>query len=107
MRSVIRAGTICSALLLAAARVVAGAEPAKAYRWEEEAKKRGINAEDRKLLDKNKILVTQESFKQVFTPYISSDIPIFITSDSLLNGFHVLFEESILRLENANARKLL
>ncbi len=33
-------------------------------------------------------------------------MPLFITSDSLLNGFHVLYEESILRLEQANARKL-
>jgi hypothetical protein len=31
---------------------------------------------------------------------------LFITSDSLLNGFHVLYEESILRMETANARKL-
>ena len=31
---------------------------------------------------------------------------MFITSDSLLNGFHVLFEESVLRLEQANMRKL-
>jgi uncharacterized protein DUF3160 len=33
-------------------------------------------------------------------------VPVFITTDSLLNAFHVLFEESIYRLEQANARKL-
>src|SRR5262249_40559535 len=33
-------------------------------------------------------------------------VPVFITTDSLLNGFHVLFEESVYRLEQAQARKL-
>ena len=33
-------------------------------------------------------------------------MPLFLTSDSLENGFHVFYEESILRLERANARKL-
>jgi hypothetical protein len=33
-------------------------------------------------------------------------LPIFVTSDSLLNAYHVLYEESVLRLEQANARKL-
>jgi hypothetical protein len=33
-------------------------------------------------------------------------VPIFIATDSLLNGFHVLFEESVYRMEQAQARKL-
>ena len=53
----------------------------------------------------DKFVITGEPFKQVFSPYIGSDVPVFITTDSLLNGFHVLLEESIYRMELANARK--
>jgi len=37
------------------------------------------------------------SVKQSFDPYIGG--PVFITSDSFLNGFHVLFEDSFRELE--------
>ena len=50
--------------------------------------------------------MTNRAYRQVFTPYLGDDVPLFLTSDSLLNGFHVLYEESILRMEQANARKL-
>jgi hypothetical protein len=81
-------------------------DPAKGYKWEEEAKKRGLDPQLLQTLKKSKIVIGNHAFKQVFTPYIASDLPIFVTSDSLLNAFHVLYEESILRLERANARKL-
>jgi hypothetical protein len=81
-------------------------DPAKGYQWEQEAKKHKLDPADIQTLGKHKVLITNEVFKQVFDPYIQSSLPIFITSDSLLNGYHVLFEESILRLERANARKL-
>jgi hypothetical protein len=80
-------------------------DPAKGYSWKEEARKR-LAAEDVEALQKNKLLMPNEAFKQIFTPYVSSDLPLFITADSLLNGYHVLFEESVLRMERANARKL-
>src|SRR5262249_534898 len=51
-------------------------------------------------------VIASEPYKQIFQPYVSSKAPVFITSDSLLNGFHVLFEESVYRLEMAHARKL-
>lgn len=81
-------------------------DPAQGYQWREDAKKQQFPAEDIDKLAKNKILMTNEAYKQIFEPYIRSDIPLFITADSLLNGFHVLYEESILRLERANARQL-
>ena len=81
-------------------------EPEKEYRWEEVARKRHFSEKDIAHFGKHKVLITNEAFKQVFDPYIESGIPFFITSDSLLNAYHVLYEESILKLETANARKL-
>ncbi len=81
-------------------------DPAQGYRWEDEAKKAGLSDEDVAKLAKDKVLVTNEAYKQVFQPYLKSNVSLFITSDSLLNAFHVLYEESILRMEDANARKL-
>ena len=47
-----------------------------------------------------------ETFKQVFSAYIGSPLPVFVTSDSVLNAYHVLLEESIRRMETARARDL-
>jgi hypothetical protein len=82
------------------------ARPPKNYRWEKEAKTQGLGEKDIELLRRNKFVLTGQPFKQVFQPYLGSKVPVFITTDSLLNGFHVLFEESIYRLEQAHARKL-
>ena len=74
--------------------------------WEAAAKAEGLTPEDIAKLRGDKLLVSNETFRQVFDPYIQGREPLFITSDSLLNGFHVLYEESVLRMEKANARKL-
>jgi hypothetical protein len=81
-------------------------DPARGYDWEEAARKEGLSDKEIEQLARDKVLVANTAFKQVFTPYIGARLPLFITSDSLLNGFHVLYEESIVRLEQANARKL-
>lgn len=57
-------------------------------------------------LAQDHIVVTDEAFKQVFEAYQPSIYCYFVTSDSLLNGYHVLYEESVLRLEQANASKM-
>lgn len=75
--------------------------------WQQKARESGLSDADISTLEQDRILVTNEAFKQVFTPYLSrSEIPSFITSDSLLNAYHVLYEESILRLENKMASQL-
>jgi len=81
-------------------------DPSAGYSWREEAKKSGFGQEDVRELETRKVLMTNEAFKQVFTPYIESGIPVFVTSDSILNAFHVLYEESVVRLEGRNARRL-
>lgn len=74
--------------------------------WRAAAEKEKISEEDINRLAENKILISNHAYKQVFTPYLEGDLPVFITSDSLLNAYHVLYEESIMRLERANSRKL-
>ena len=58
-------------------------------------------------LGRDKIVVTEQDYLlQAFSPYVSPDMPVFITSDSILNAYHVLLEESVLQLEQANAQRL-
>ena len=74
--------------------------------WRELAQAAGLMTQDVARLDQDGILVSNEAYKQVFTPYLGGHLPLFITSDSLLNAYHVLYEESILRLERKQAAKL-
>lgn len=74
--------------------------------WHEIAKKEGFTQQDINTLETQKILMTNKCWKQVFDPYIQGELPLFITSDSLLNAYHVLYEESIMKLESANSAKL-
>lgn len=66
----------------------------------------GLSDVDSQQLERDRILITDLAFKQIFKAYKVGGIPFFVTSDSLLNGYHVLYEESILRLEQANAAKM-
>lgn len=72
----------------------------------EELAATGFSLEDQQRLLNNGLLISSNSYRQVFEPYIHSSLPVFITTDSLLNGFHVLFEESLCRLEYVQARRL-
>ena len=74
----------------------AGAPPQD---WRAAAREHGLTDEDIARLERDGILVTNETYKQVFSAYLSGDLPLFITSDSLLNAYHVLYEESIRQLE--------
>jgi hypothetical protein len=62
------------------------------------------------LLARNKFVIAEPTYRQVFEAYVVDRkvgaLPYFITSDSILNGYHVLYEESIVRLEQANALAL-
>jgi hypothetical protein len=76
------------------------------YRWQDFAAHTQLSQNEIATLERQKLVVTDRTCPQVFSGYISKSLPLFITSDSLLNAFHVLFEESVLRLEAANAPKL-
>ncbi len=88
------------------ATVLLCAEAPAGEMWEADAGKSGLSATDIALLKTNRILIGNEAYKQVFSGYLDGKKPLFITSDSLLNAYHVLYEESVYRLENAMARQL-
>jgi hypothetical protein len=73
-------------------------EPGDGYDWRSRAK--AMKLEDRVVeqLSRDKIAYGY-SVKQSFEPYLRG--PVFVTSDSILNGFHVLFEDSFRELEES------
>lgn len=89
--------------LLVALPVLAADPPTPTL--DEQIKTAKLTEAEEKVLKAHGFVVGGREYKQVFTPYIGEG-PVFITSDSLLNSFHVLFEESVYRLELANARRL-
>jgi len=74
--------------------------------WREHARNDGLSEADVTQLGENRLLVTNETYRQVFEAYSSPTHPPFITPDSLLNAYHVLYEESILHLETTRALQL-
>jgi len=67
--------------------------------WKDESLEAGLSASEIERLARDKVLIEDRQLKQSFTPYIDPVRPVFITTDSLLNGFHVLLEDSIGELE--------
>ena len=73
------------------------------------------------LLEKNGFAVADPSFKQIFEAYIESprtekpsenkpegeSLPAFITTDSAWHTYHVLLEEGVNQMEEAQSRRLL
>ena len=83
------------------------AEPDVSTDWKSATRKGGLSEKAIAQLDENRILVTNEAYKQIFDAYLGGkQNPVFITSDSLLNAYHTLYEESISRLESMNASRL-
>jgi hypothetical protein len=107
--SLFRLAPLCLPVLLALgslARATAQDKAPRQPQWQEQAKEQELAPAEIERLRKDKFVIARKSFRQVFTPYLYGDVPAFITSDSLLNAFHVLFEESVMRLESANASRL-
>lgn len=67
--------------------------------WQEDARKRGLSDAEIASLEKNDLLLTNQEYRQIYAAYTPSDIPVFITSDSLLNAYHVLLEETVVHRE--------
>jgi len=79
--------------------------------WRVEAKKLGLKEAQVERLARDKVLMTNQTFRQVFEPYravhrTTLHVPVFITTDAVLNAYHALLEESVLWMEVANARRL-
>jgi len=76
--------------------------PTDGYTWQAAAAERKLDAAIIAALAKDKIAYGS-SVKQSFEPYLGG--PVFITSDSILNAFHVLFEDSFRELELRRATR--
>ena len=70
------------------------------------AKPDDLTPEQLKQLDQDKIIVTDNTWRQIFTPYIFASQPVFITSDSVLHAYHVLLEESVAQMESQQALRM-
>jgi hypothetical protein len=60
----------------------------------------------RTLLGRNGFVVTDETFKQIFEPYVFSAVPKFITADSAWQAYHVLLEEGVRQMARDEAETL-
>ncbi|MCB1227164.1 MAG: DUF3160 domain-containing protein [Verrucomicrobiales bacterium] len=74
--------------------------------WKIEAIKAGLSAKEIATLERDRFLITRNETLQSFSPYINPAHCTFVTSDVVLNAYHVLFEETIKQIENQNASKL-
>jgi uncharacterized protein DUF3160 len=83
-----------------------GAEIKAASDWEQDLSKAGFSAAEIKRLAKEKLLVSTQEIKQSFSAYLGHGPPNFVTSDAILNAYHVLFEETLRRQEELNAASL-
>ena len=57
-------------------------------------------------LKKDGLAIVDEGSHQIFSIYVHNGLPFFITSDAILHAFHVMMEESLVRLEMANSFRL-
>ena len=53
-----------------------------------------------------KVAITSEEFRHFYQAYANQDHPVFITSDSILNAFHRILEDSVLKLEFRQIERL-
>ena len=73
--------------------------------WKRKAEELGLDETAVAQLERDRILVTRNAYNQIFMPYLKEG-PLFITSDSLLNAYHVIYEESIFRMESTVVGRL-
>lgn len=64
------------------------------------------DAKARELLEKNGFVVVPNFEKQIFSHYIGSGFPVFVTTDSIFSVFHRNLEESMKQVERAQHERL-
>lgn len=75
------------------------------YDWKKDAHARGLTDEQMVTLHKQGFVVTGNTCRQAFIPYLDGE-QLFVTSDAIANSYSVLLEESVRLLESVNARRL-
>ena len=58
------------------------------------------------LLRKNGFVVVPDYHHRIFSPYVGSPLPRFITGDSVHRTFHAIFEDQLKKVETASAADL-
>ena len=53
----------------------------------------------KKLLQDNGFVVVPDFQRRVFVPYFNEDLPHFVTADSVLQTYHVIFEDELKGLD--------
>lgn len=76
------------------------------YSWRREAESGGLAPATIAQLDRDSLAIAGPYYRLSFEVYTRNPQPPFVTSDSLLNGFHVLLEESIRRFELIRVQRL-
>lgn len=77
------------------------------YSWREAAAKAELTPAQVEQLAVDKLVIASKyTYRQAFEGCLRDDLPLFITSDSILAGYHKLFEESVLRVERARVERL-
>ena len=71
----------------------------------DDKERRDLTAAEQTQLQRDKILLVDRSYLQIFSPYVWHSPP-FITSDSVLNAWHVLLQESVRAMEERFAGDL-
>ena len=61
--------------------------------------KAGLSEAEQVQLQRDKILITNNTYRQIFSAYVFNNEPVFITSDSVLNAWQVLYGDTLQRLE--------
>lgn len=74
--------------------------------WKGTAREAGLSKDEIERLARDKFVVTGQEALQSFSPYVSGRIPLFVTSDAVLNAYHVLFEETLRQQEEVQAASL-
>ena len=84
-------------------------EPEVQYHRDEQGKsiEKQKVTHDIEQLSRDKILITNQGYRQIFEPYLNPKSSIFITSDTVLSAFHVLFRQSMADMEQVNAKRAL
>jgi len=76
------------------------------YSWRTEAGASGLSSSTVTQLERNSLAIAGPYYRLSFEVYTRNPQPPFITSDSLLNGFNVLLEESVRRFELSRVAQL-
>ena len=84
----------------------ASAQGEKPESWRDTARACGLSTDEVEHLARHHALLGRKTFRQVTEAYGEVDTPVFVTTDSLLNAFHALVEESFTRLESAQTIRL-